>query len=118
MRHQVRKHKKFNNKDGAHRKAMLRNLATSFFMHKSLQTTEKRAKAVLPIIDKLINTVNTKEQMNAIRFVQTYLFTKDSSLELFRIAASYKDKKSGFTRMTPVSLRDGDNAKIVKIELI
>jgi len=47
MRHRVKKHLKFNNKTSAHRDAMKRNLITSFFMHKSIKTTEKKAKSVI-----------------------------------------------------------------------
>lgn len=120
MRHRVRKHLKFSNKSFQHRDAMIRNLATSFFEHKSLKTTEKKAKAVLPLIDKLINVVNTKDEMNAIRQVSQYLYTKKSSLELFEnVAPKYKgERKSGFTRITPIKYRDGDSAKIVILELI
>lgn len=120
MRHRVRKHLKFNKKDFSHRRAMERNLLTSFFLHKSLKTTEKKAKFIVPMIDKLINTVNIKGEMNAIRYVMTYLFTKESSLELFNnVATKYKGKKtSGFTRIVPIKHRDGDNAKLVLLELI
>lgn len=120
MRHRVRKYLKFKRKDFSHRDAMLRNLVTSFFMHKSIKTTEKKAKAIIPIVDKLINVANTKDEMNAIRQVMTYVYTKDSSKELFtNIAPSYKWKKtSGFTRITPIKYRDGDNAKLVLLELI
>ncbi len=120
MRHRVRKHLKFKKKDFSHRKAMQRNLLTSFFLHKQIKTTEKKAKFIVPMIDKLINTVNTKDEMNAIRYVMEYLFTKESSLELFKnVAPKYKWKKtSGFTRITPIKYRDGDNAKIVLLELI
>lgn len=99
---------------------MQRNLVTSFFTHKSIKTTEKKAKSIVPMIDKLINTVNTKDEMNAIRYVMQYLFTKDSSLELFKnVAPKYKGKKtSGFTRIVPIKHRDGDNAKIVLLELV
>lgn len=120
MRHRVKKNLKFNNKSSAHRDAMKRNLLTSFFLHKSLQTTEKKAKAIVPMIDRLINTVNTKDEMNAIRYVMQYLYTKEASLELFKnVAPKYKESRtSGFTRMTPIKFRDGDNAKIVKLELV
>jgi len=120
MRHNVKKHLKFNSKDFHHRDAMLRNLLTSFFEHKAIKTTEKRAKAIIPMIDKLINVVNSKDEMNAIRYVMQYLYTKDSSLELFKnVAPKYKDtKKSGFTRIVPVKYRDGDNAKLVLLELV
>jgi len=120
MRHRVRKHLKFNNKCFQHRDAMLRNLATDLFLHKTLKTTLKRAKAVLPLVDKLINVVNTKDEMNAIRAVKQYLYTKDSSIELFKnVAPKYKgEKTSGFTRITPIKYRDGDNAKLVLLELV
>lgn len=120
MRHKVRKHLKFNNKTSAHRKAMQRNLVTSFFLHKGIKTTEKKAKSIIPLIDKCINAVNAKDEMNAIRFVMQYVFTEDASKELFRnVAPRYKDvKTSWFTRITPVKYRDWDNAKLVAIELV
>ena len=91
MRHKVRKHLKFNRKDFQHRKSMQRNLLTSFFMHKSMKTTEKKAKSIVPMIDKLINAANTKDEMNAIRYVMQYLFTEESSKELFKnVAPKYK----------------------------
>jgi len=119
MRHRVRKHLKFNKKSFQHRRAMERNLLSAFFLHKSIKTTEKKAKLIIPMIDKLINVVNTKDEMNAIRYVMTYLFTKESSKELFwSVAPKYKGKKtSGFTRITPIKYRDGDNAKLVLLEL-
>jgi large subunit ribosomal protein L17 len=108
MRHRVRKHLKFSNKSFQHRDAMLRNLATDLFLHKSLKTTMKKAKAALPLVDKLINIVNTKDEMNAIRAVKAYLYTKESSLELFKnVAPKFKgEKTSGFTRITPIKYRD------------
>lgn len=120
MRHRVKKHLKFNNKTFTHRDAMQRNLVTSLFMHKSIKTTEKKARSIIGMIDKLINVVNSKDEMNAIRFANTIIYTKESSLELFNnIAPKYKwEKTSGFTRVTPIKYRDGDNAKLVKLELI
>ena len=120
MRHKVRKHLKFTRKSFQHRKAMQRNLLTSFFLHKGITTTEKKAKSIVPMIDKLINTVNSKDEMNAIRFVMQYVFTEESSKELFvHIAPKYKGKKSSwFTRIVPIKYRDGDNAKLVSLQLI
>ena len=61
-----------------------------------------------------------KDEMNAIRAVMAVLFTKEASLELFNnVAPQYKgEKTSGFTRTTAIKQRDGDNAKIVLIELV
>ena len=70
---------------------MERNLLTSLFLHKSIKTTEKKAVAIVPFVDKLINVVNTKDEMNAIRYAMEYLFTKESSVELFKnVAPRYK----------------------------
>lgn len=120
MRHRVKQNKNFNKKDFSHVKAMERNLLTSFFLHKSICTTEKRAQLIVPMIDKLINVANTKDEMNAIRYTMRYLYTKEASLELFKnVAPKYKwNKTSGFTRATAIKYRDGDNAKIVKLELV
>ncbi|MCT4617756.1 MAG: 50S ribosomal protein L17 [Candidatus Gracilibacteria bacterium] len=120
MRHKVRKHLKFNGKSFQHRKAMQRNLVTSLFTHKSIKTTEKKAKSIIPMVDKLINTVNSKDELNAIKYAMSYLYTKDSSIELFKnVAPKYKgEKTSGFTRITPIKYRDGDNAKLVLLELV
>ncbi|MDP5039216.1 MAG: bL17 family ribosomal protein [Candidatus Gracilibacteria bacterium] len=99
---------------------MERNLLTNLFLHKAIKTTEKKAAAVVPYVDKLINAVNSKDEMNAIRLVMQYLFTKESSVELFtNVAPKFKgNKNSGFTRITPIKYRDGDNAKLVLLELL
>ena len=119
MRHRVNNTFKFNHKDWDHRNATIRNLCTSFFMHKSMITTQKRAKALSIMVDYLVNVVNTKDEMNSIRQVMTYLYTKESSLELFKnVAPKYKGRTCGFTRITPIKYRDGDNAKLVLLELV
>lgn len=120
MRHRVRKNLKFNWKTFSHRKAMERNLLTNLFLHKAIKTTPKKAKAIIPLVDKLINVVNTKDELNAIRQVMQYVFTKESSKELFaNIAPKFKgEKTSWFTRMTPIKYRDWDNAKIVLLEIL
>ena len=119
MRHRVKKYGHFKKKDQAHRSAMLRNLVTSFFLHKSLITTEKRALAIVGIIDNLILVANSDNKLNALRDATSYLFTKESSVELFeRVAPKFKGKTPGYSRITPIKYRTGDAAKLVKLELI
>ncbi len=118
MRHRMKKFGHFKTKDRDHRDSMIRNLLTSFFLHSEIVTTEKRALAISGMIDKLINVANEENQLNAIREVGSVLFTKESSVLLFERAAKFKDRKSGFSRITPIKYRDGDSAKLVKIELI
>ena len=99
---------------------MERNLLTNLFLHKAIKTTPKKAAAIIPMVDKLINVVNSKDELNAIRYVMQYLFTKESSLELFKnVAPKFKEvKTSWFTRVTPIKYRDWDNAKIVLLEIL
>jgi len=118
MRHRVKK-VKFHTKDKDHRSAVLRNLLTSFFTHKAITTTEKQARAIVGEIDRLINVANGDNKMNAIREVLSVLFTKAASVELFdNVAPKFKDQTSGFTRITAIKYRDGDAAKVVKLELV
>lgn len=120
MRHRVKKNLKFNWKTFQHRKAMERNLLTNLFLHKSIKTTLKKAQAIVPMVDRLVNVVNEKEEMNAIRYVMEYLYTRESSVELFKnVAPKFKwVKNSWFSRITPIKYRDGDNAKLVLLELL
>jgi len=99
---------------------MERNLLTNLFLHKAIKTTAKKAAAIAPMVDRIINVVNSKDELNAIRYVMQYLFTKESSLELFKnVAPKFKDNKtSWFTRVTPIKYRDGDNAKLVLLEIL
>ena len=98
---------------------MIRNLLTNFCLHKAIVTTAKRARAISAGIDHLIRIVNTHNHMNAIRAVMEQLTTEESSRELFEnIAPRYVDRQSGCTRTTAIKYRDGDCAKLVKIELV
>ena len=119
MRHQKRKFLKFKNKDQSQRDSMLRKLVTSIFTHKSLITTEKRARAIIPMVDKLIHAAQGDNKMNAIRTVMQVVYTQESSEELFgTVAPAMIGRSSGFTRITPIKYRDGDRAKLVKIEFV
>lgn len=119
MRHRVNKFKNFKKKDVDHRSAMLRNLLTSFFTHKGITTTEKQAKAIIGEIDRLVNVANTKEHGAAVREIASILYTKQAGIELLQnVAPKFKGVSSGFTRITPIKYRDGDSAKVVKLELV
>lgn len=119
MRHRVKKYKNFKKKDIDHRNAMLRNLLTSFFTNHAMITTEKQAKAIVGEIDRLINVANNKTEGLAIREIASILFTKEAGKSLMTyVAPKFKGITSGFTRITPIKYRDGDAAKIVKLELV
>ena len=119
MRHRVKKHLHLNGKDTNHRKAVVRNLLTSLFTHKSLETTEKRALAMEPLAHRLIEVAKGDHtEYNKIRMIGAELFTKEASVSLMSLAKNYASTKGGYTRITPIKYRDGDNAKLVKIELV
>jgi large subunit ribosomal protein L17 len=70
MRHRVKKHLHLNGKDTNHRKAVVRNLLTSLFTHKSLQTTEKRALAIESMAHRLIEVAKGPHtEYNKIRII-------------------------------------------------
>ncbi len=72
-----------------------------------------------PMIEKLINVVNTKDELNAIRAVMQLVYTEAASRELFtNIAPRFKERKSGMTRITSIKYRAGDSATLVKLELV
>lgn len=119
MRHRVKKHLHFSGKDTCHRKAVVRNLLTSLFTHKSIETTEKRAFAIEGMAHRLIDMANsTHTEYNKIRFISSELFTKEAGVAVMAVSPAYKDRNGGYTRITPIKFRSGDGAKLVKLELI
>lgn len=119
MRHRVKKHLHLNGKDTCHRKAVVRNLLTSLFTHKSIETTEKRALAIESAAHRLIEMANsTHTEYNKIRFIAAELFTELASRSVLEVAPAYKERNGGYTRITPIKYRSGDGAKLVKLELI
>jgi large subunit ribosomal protein L17 len=106
-------------KERSHRVAMLRNLATSVILYEKIKTTQAKAKEAVKLVDKLIDYSKKDDKKSAIRLIQKIVFDNNASKKLIeQLKDRYKDKKSGYTRITALSHRPGDNAKIVLIELI
>ncbi len=117
MRHNVKKTRLARPK-GA-RLLLIGNLATSIIMHGKIQTTKARAKALQPVIEKLIIAAKSKEKREAIRQVNSILHTEESSKKLLNeIAPKYQDRATGFTRIAEIGFRAGDAAPLVQIELV
>ncbi|MDR1576838.1 MAG: 50S ribosomal protein L17 [Deltaproteobacteria bacterium] len=115
------RHRKANVKLGrtaAHRRAMLKNMATSIFEHGAITTTVSKAKAIKPIIDRLI-TLAKRGDLHAIRQASA-LLTKPTVLKnLFGEAKEkFSDRVSGYASMARVGLRAGDAAVLVKLRLL
>lgn len=117
MRHRVNK-LKLGKSTSEQRKALIRALVTSLFTHERLQTTQSRAKAIQPVIDRLMSKISKKDKMNAIRELKKVVYTVDASKKAFEIYEKLKDRSSGFTRIMPLKIRQGDAAKIVQIEFV
>jgi large subunit ribosomal protein L17 len=117
MRHQKRL-KKLGLKK-SHRDSLLKNLIGSLVLNGSIKTTESRAKALASRFARLMTHVHKKEPREAIRLMPNYCNLKTASVKILgEIKERTKGKTSGFTRITQIGMRKGDNAKLVQIEII
>jgi len=102
----------------AHERLMLSNLATALFEHKAITTTEHRAKRLQPLAEKLISKAK-RGDLHARRTVMTTVRRKDVVAELFEeIAPKFDGREGGYTRITKMPNRKGDNAPMALIELV
>src|SRR5580698_6446255 len=102
----------------AHQRHMLANLATALFEHGKITTTEARARRLRPYAERLI-TFAKRGDLHARRQVLTAVTDKEVVHALFaEIGPSFADREGGYTRITKVGPRKGDNAALAVIELI
>jgi large subunit ribosomal protein L17 len=102
----------------AHQRLILANLATQLFEHGRIMTTEAKAKRLRPLAEKLI-TKAKRGDIHARRLVLTTVRDKGVVHTLFtEIAPSLADREGGYTRITKVGPRKGDNAPMAVIELV
>ncbi|GAA4177560.1 50S ribosomal protein L17 [Gryllotalpicola koreensis] len=102
----------------AHERLLLANLAASLFTHKSIQTTEAKAKRLRPIAERLI-TFAKRGDLHARRRVLAVIKDKSVVHELFtQIAPLVADREGGYTRIVKTGFRKGDNAPLAVIELV
>ena len=102
----------------AHQRLILRNLSQQLFEHKRVTTTVTRARRVRPYAENLI-TAAKKGDLNARRKVLGQLSDKSVVHELFTtIASAMEDRPGGYTRITKIGNRKGDNAPMAVIELV
>ena len=104
--------------DAAHQKAMLGNLVASLVAAEALVTTESKAKAMRPVVEKVI-TKARKGGVHRQRQVVALIRDKDMANKLFEeIAPRYSDRPGGYTRILKLGPRHGDNAPMARIELV
>ena len=102
----------------AHRVAMLSNMATSLIMHKRIETTVAKAKALRVYVEPLINRSKEDSTHNR-RIVFSYLHSKEAVNELFReVSQKVAQRPGGYTRILKTGIRHGDNSEMAIIELV
>ena len=118
MRHQRKRHKL--SRSASHSKALLRNLCKEVIDHERIQTTEAKAKAVKPEVEKLI-TLAKRGDLHARRQAISTLQHPDKGViyKLFdEIAPRYTERPGGYTRILKLGPRSSDATEMVYLELV
>ncbi len=102
----------------AHERHILANLATALFQHGRITTTEAKARRLRPVAERLI-TFAKRGDLHARRHVLTVVTDKGVVHQLFtEIAPEFSERDGGYTRITKIGPRKGDNAAMAVIELV
>lgn len=116
MRHRLRGKKL--SRHHHHRKALFKNLIKALIVHGEVKTTESKAKAVRILVEKLI-TKSKAGTVHARRLVGNFLQSRNVVNRLVdEVAPLFKGRPGGYTRITRLGERKGDNAMMVKLELV
>ena len=101
-----------------HRRALLRNMVTSLIMEERIETTTAKAKAIKPLVEKMI-TLGKRGDLAARRLAAGYLMTDDAVKRLFdTVGPRFGDRNGGYTRIVRTGFRQGDGGESVFIELL
>ena len=116
MRHKVAGYKL--GRSTSHRKALLRSLVTSIIEQERIVTTVVKAKAVKPLVDKMI-TLAKRDNLHARRQAAAILTTPDSVKKLFeKLGTRFGQRNGGYTRIVKLGWRKGDGAEQALIEFV
>ncbi|MFA5134674.1 MAG: 50S ribosomal protein L17 [Patescibacteria group bacterium] len=116
MRH--RKTTKTLDRGTSHRKALIKNLCYSFFEHRSIITTETKAKVIKSKIEKLI-TLGKTDTLATRRQLITALGSNTLATKIIKdIAPAYKERKGGYVKLIKLGNRKGDGAPTVKLTFV
>lgn len=98
---------------------MQRNLVTSLLLYESIRTTQKRAKIVAPVIDRLVAIAKSKPPHVAIRSINAVVTDKNACRKVMEVLKDrYSKRSSGLTRAVAVGARLGDGAHLVDLTLL
>lgn len=116
MRHRMAGRKL--NRTSQHRQMLFRNMAQALIKHEQIITTLPKAKALRPVVEKLI-TLGKRGDLHARRMAYAQLRDDTMTAKLFEvIGARYADRKGGYTRVMKAGFRYGDSAPMAVIELV
>ncbi|NRA03553.1 MAG: 50S ribosomal protein L17 [Myxococcales bacterium] len=116
MRHR-KDHRKLG-RSAPHRRAMLRNLVTSLLEHEQVRTTDAKAKEVRRLAERMI-TLGKRGGLHARRRALRVIRSKETAGKLFGpLAERYRERQGGYTRITKLGHRTGDQAPLSIIELM
>ncbi|MBU1180221.1 50S ribosomal protein L17 [Patescibacteria group bacterium] len=102
----------------APREALLRSLATSLVLYEKIETTEAKAKVLRPYVEKMI-TLGKKNTLHARRQLLAKLYLESAVKKMLdELSPRYKERKGGYLRIVKLGFRQGDAAKMVKIEFV
>lgn len=102
----------------AHRRALLRNMASSLILHEHAETTLIKAKTLRPLIEKLV-TMARNDSLHTRRQAYSYLMDKSAVHKLFvEVAPRFKERNGGYTRVVRTGFRHGDSAQMAVIEFV
>ncbi len=100
------------------RKALLRSLATNLILYEKIKTTKTKAKAVKPIVEKLI-TKGKDNSLQTRRELIKYLYLENAVKKILEeLSPRYKERKGGYTRIVKLGPRQGDGAEMAQIEFV
>ncbi len=100
------------------RKALLRGLATSVILYENVNTTLAKAKAVRPIVERLITTGRVKTLAARRRLMRTLTVESAVNKILEELGPRYASRPGGYTRIIKLGARQGDGAEIAQIQLV
>jgi len=116
MRHRVAGFKL--KRDAGSRKALLKGLVTSVIEHERIVTTVPKAKAIKPLVDKMI-TLAKRDTLHARRQAAAFLETPDAVKKLFdKLGTRFGQRNGGYTRIVRLGWRKGDGAEQAMLELV
>ena len=116
MRHRMAGRKL--NRTSQHRRMLFRNMAQALIKHEQIITTLPKAKALRPVVEKLI-TLGKRGDLHARRMAYAHLRDDTTTAKLFEVLGSrYAERKGGYTRVMKAGFRYGDSAPMAVIELV